>query len=112
MTWSGAFSAPVMLIGEAAKEALLNEEYVTWVAEAFGASGIGTAGFTLFVLFGGAVGLFNWTETFKVPAVWLVLMTPLVAASLPVPVVWRLMGIVTTALAMLFVGLWVFWNRM
>jgi len=99
------------LIGEAAREALLNREWLAWISEAFGVS-VGVSGFATFVLFAGALGLFNWTETFKVPVIWLVLMTPLVAAALPVPVVWRLVGIVTTALAMLFVGLWVYWRRM
>lgn len=100
------------LLGEAAREALFNREFLRWIAEAFGASGIGVSGFALFVLFMGALGLYNWTETFVVPAVWLVLMAPLVASALPVPVVWRLVGIITTALAMLFVGLWVYWQRM
>lgn len=108
----GLQSLLVLFIGEDAKQALFNEEWLRWIAEAYGASGIGIPGFVLFVMFGGAVGLFNWTETFKVPAVWLVLMTPLVASALPVPIVWRLVGIITTALAMLFVGLWVYWQRM
>lgn len=100
------------LLGEAAKEALLNEEFLEWVGEAFGAGGLGVGGVALFVVFTGAIGLYNWTETFKVPAVWLVLVSPLIATALPVPVVWRIMGIVTTALAMLIIGLWVYWNRM
>jgi len=104
MTW-------VPLIGEAAREALFNEEWLTWVAESYGVA-VTVSGFALFVLFSGSLGLYNWTETFKVPAVWLVIMTPLVAASLPVPVLWRLVGLVTTAVAMLFVGLWVYWRRM
>lgn len=108
--WS--FLLGVALIGEEAKKALLNEQWLQWIAEAFGASGIGVSGFALFVIFSAAVGLFNWTETMKVPAVWLVLMTPLVASTLPVPIVWRLVGIITTALALLFVGLWVYWQRM
>jgi hypothetical protein len=99
------------LIGEAAREALLNREWLAWITEAFGVS-VGAAGFGTFVLFAGALGLYNWTETFKVPAVWLVIVTPLVAFLLPVPVVMRLVGLVTTALAMLFVGLWVYWRRM
>lgn len=102
----------VPLLGEAAREALFNRNWLKWVGEAFGASGLGVSGVALFVIFGGAVGLFNWSESFKVPAVWLTLMTPLVAATLPAPVVWRLLGIVTTALAMLFVGLWLYWRRM
>jgi len=38
-------------------------------------------------------------------------MSPLVAATLPAPVVMRLMGIVTIAVAMLFVALWTVWQR-
>jgi hypothetical protein len=102
----------LLLIGESAKEALFNQDFPRWVAEAFGASGIGVSGFALFVMFGGALGLFNWTESFKVPAVWVVLMAPVVGSTLPVPVIWRLAGLITTALAMLFVGLWVYWQRM
>lgn len=99
-------------LGDEALEALLEREFLRWIGEAYGASGMGTGGVALFVLFAGAIGLFNWTESFKVPAVWLALTAPLLAAALPVPVVWRVMGIVTTALAMLFIGLWVYWQRM
>lgn len=100
-----------MALGDAAREALLERDYLRWIAEAYGASGIGVSGFALFVLFSGAIGLFNWTESFKVPAVWLVIMTPLVASVLPVPVVMRLMGIISVAVAMLFVAIWVYWQR-
>lgn len=99
-------------LGDAAKDALLEREYLRWVAEAYGASGFGVAGFSLIVLFAGALGLFNWTESFKVPAVWLAVTTPLVATALPVPVVWRLIGLMTVAVAMLFVGLWLYWRRL
>lgn len=102
----------VLDLGDDALEHLMNREYLEWTAEAYGASGVGVSGFALFVLFAGALGLFNWSESFKVPAVWLTIMTPLVATALPVPVVWRLAGLVTTALAMLFVGLWIYWQRM
>ena len=104
-------SVPLQL-GDEAKQELLDQNFLKWVAEAYGASGFGVAGFTLLVLFAGALGLFNWTESFKVPAVWLGITTPLVAAALPVPVVWRLIGIMTIAVAMLFVGLWFYWRRM
>jgi len=102
---------PVVLIGESAREALFNEEWLTWMSESYGVA-VGVAGFGLFVLFSGSLGLYNWTGTFKVPAIWLIIMTPLVATTLPVPVVMRLVGLVTTALAMLFVGLWIYWRRM
>jgi hypothetical protein len=101
----------LVLIGEAAEDALFNEEWLSWISESFGVA-VTVSGFALFVLFYGALGLYNWTESFKVPAIWLVLMTPTVAAVLPVPVVWRLVGLVTVALALLFVGLWTYWNRM
>jgi len=100
-----------MTLGHEAREALFNQQFPKWVAESYAASGIGVAGVALFVMFIPAVGLFNWSESFKVPAVWLALTTPLLAASLPVPVVWRLIGIITTALAGLFIGLWVWFNR-
>lgn len=102
---------PLDQMGDDALDALLNREYHQWVAEAYGASGLGVSGFALFVLFAGALGLMNWSESFWPPAVWLALMAPLAAAALPVPVVWRLTGLVTTAVAMLFVGLWVYWRR-
>lgn len=101
----------LLQLGDAATDALIDGEFVRWVAEAYGASGMGVSGTALFVVFAGAIGLANWSESFRVPAVWLALTTPLVAASLPVPVVWRLIGIITTAVAMLFVGMWVYWNR-
>lgn len=102
----------ILELGAAGREALFNEQYLKWLAETFGASGLTPAGVSLFVIVIGAVGLMNWSETFKVPAIWIALMSPLVAATLPVPVVWRLLGVVTTALAMLFVGLWVIWSRL
>jgi len=97
-------------IGGTAREASLNGQWLQWVVEAF-AVGVTSPGFALFVLFGGAIGLMNWSESFKQPAVWLVIMTPLVAATLPVAVVWRILGLVTTALATLFIGLYVYWGR-
>jgi len=100
------------MIGEAAEDALLNGEFLSWVAEAWGAGPVGVATFGVFVLALPALGLFNWTESFRVPAIWLILMTPLVATFLPVPVVLRLAGIVTTALAALFIGLWLYWRRL
>lgn len=99
-------------IGDDALDELLDGNWLEWVGEAYGASGLGVSGVALFVLFTGAVGLYNWTESFKVPAVWLALMAPLVAVALPVPVVWRLLGILTVAVSMLFVGIWVYWRRM
>jgi hypothetical protein len=100
------------MIGEAAQRAFFNEEWLQWVGEAYGASGLGVAGTALFVMFMGALGLYNWTETFKVPAVWLAITAPLLAGALPAPIVWRVVGIVTTAVAMLFVALWLYWRRM
>jgi len=99
------------MIGEAAEDALLNGEFLSWVAEAWGAGPVGVATFGVFVLALPALGLFNWTESFRVPAIWLILMTPLVATFLPVPVVWRLIGIITTAVAFLFLGVWGWFNR-
>jgi len=99
-------------LGEDARDELTDGNFPEWLGEAYGDSGMGIEGFALFVLFGGAIGLYNWTESFKVPAVWVVLMAPVVAIALPVPVVWRLMGFVTVALAMLFIGMWIYWQRM
>ena len=101
-----------LLIGEGAEDELLNGDILSWIAEAWGAGPVGVGTFAVFVLFIPALGLFNWTESFRVPAVWLVLMTPSVSMFLPVPVIWRLAGLVTTALAMLFVGLWLYWRRL
>jgi len=103
MTWA-------VLIGEAATEAFKRENWLAWVTEAFGVA-LTNPGFGLFVMFAGAVSLFNWTESFQVPAIWLVLVTPLMASTLPVPAIWRLVGLVTTALAALFIGLWLYWRR-
>jgi len=72
-------------VGSEARESLYDGELLQWVAESYGASGLGVAGFALFVLFAGALGLFNWSESFKVPAVWLAIMTPLVATACPCP---------------------------
>jgi hypothetical protein len=102
----------IALIGEGAEDELFNQNYPEWIAESYGASGLGVAGFAALVLFGGALGLFNWTESFKPPVVWLALMTPIVSAALPVPVVMRVAGIITTGVALLFLGLWSYWRRM
>jgi hypothetical protein len=99
-------------LGHAAEDAFFAQDWLQWVGEAYGASGFGVAGTALVVLFAGALGLFNWTESFKVPAVWLALTTPLVAATLPAPIVWRLIGVLTTAVAMLFIGLFIYWRRL
>lgn len=99
-----------MSIGDPAREALLNQDYLRWVGESFGASGFGISGTALVVIFGGAIGLFNWTESFKAPAVWLALTGPLLAATLPAPIVARVLGIVTLGVAMLFIGLFVWWR--
>jgi hypothetical protein len=101
----------ILELGATAREALFDGDYPVWVAEAFAASGIGTSGFALFILFAGAIGLMNWSEGFRVPAVWVALMSPLVAATLPVPVVMRLFGVITTAVASLFIGLWIYFGR-
>lgn len=98
--------------GDAARKSFFNEEWLQWIGEAYGASGFQVSGTALVFIFAGALGLYNWTETFKVPAVWLALTTPLVAAALPAPVVWRLVGLLTTAVAMLFIGLFVYWRRL
>lgn len=98
-------------LGQPAREELIDGNFPEWMGEAYGASGLGVSGFALFVLFIGAIGLFNWTESFKVPAVWLALMTPIMAVVLPVPVIMRLTGIITVAVAMLFLGMWMYWQR-
>lgn len=100
----------VFLLGEAAQTALENGDYPKWITESY-AVALTVEGVALFTLFGGALGLFNWTESFKPPAIWLSVMTPLIAALLPVPVLWRVLGLVTVAVATLFVGLWLYWNR-
>jgi hypothetical protein len=100
-----------MSLGDPARDALIDGDFPLWVGEAFGASGLGVAGVALFVQFTAALGLFNWSESFKVPAIWLVITTPTIASTLPVPVAFRIFGIVTTAVATLFVGLWLYWSR-
>lgn len=101
----------ILELGAAARKALFNEEFLRWLGEAYGASGIAPTGFSLFVMFMGVIGIYNWTESFKPPAIWLGLVAPLVAGSLPVPIVWRIIGVVTTAVAMLFIGLYAYWQR-
>lgn len=100
-----------MAQGDKAREALFDGDWPRWVGEAYGASGLEVAGVALFILFAGALGLFNWTESFRVPAVWLALMTPIMAVVLPAPALMRLMGIITLAVAILFVALWAYWQR-
>lgn len=97
-------------IGGAAQEAAANEQWLEWIIESYAVS-VGAPGVALFALFGGALGILNWTESLKPPVVWVTLMAPLVASTLPVAIVWRVLGLVTTGVALLFLALYMYWGR-
>jgi hypothetical protein len=58
------------------------------------------------------VTLFNWSESWTVPMTWLALSTPIVAgAALPGGMIRLIGGLVTFAVAGLFIGAWYWWGR-
>lgn len=58
------------------------------------------------------IGLLNWSESWTVPMTWLAIVAPIVAAAaLPGGMIRLIGGVVTFAVAMLFVGLWYWWGR-
>lgn len=58
------------------------------------------------------VGLLNWSESWITPMTWLAIATPMVAAAaLPGGLIRLIGGLVTFAVAMLFIGGWYWWSR-
>ena len=91
---------------------LYEGEYLRWIVEIYAEAGVTVPGFGLFVLFGGAMGLWNWTERKGPPLVWLALMTPTVAIGLlPAAVLRRIAGALTLMAAFVLIGLYLYSRR-
>lgn len=72
--------------------------------------GVAAVGGIMFVM--GFVGLYNWTESWTMPLVWTSLVAPLVAVTaLPGGLIRLIGGVVTLAVAMLFLGVWWWYGR-
>lgn len=76
-----------------------------WVTAVFASSGIGTTGFGFFLILTISVGLKNWSESFTIPMVWLVLMTSALVAMVPAPVADRLFGLIVAGIAFALIGI-------
>ena len=83
-----------------------------WVFCPYVMTALGWTGVGLIILATGFVGLKNWTESWVVPMVWTVMVAPVLATTLlPGAVLRRIAGLVTIAVAMLFIGFWYWWSR-
>ncbi len=84
-----------------------------WLTCPYAIGGLGLVGVGLFVLGGGFIGLYNWSESWEVPMTWLAIVAPAMAAGflLPGGVQRRIAGVVTVAVAMVMIGLYWWWGR-
>lgn len=96
---------------ELLSEAVTNADALfDWVFCPYTITGLGLAGVGVFVLGTGFVGLKNWSESWILPMTWLALVAPVLAvAMLPGNVLRQIAGIVTIAVALVFIGWW-FWS--
>lgn len=82
-----------------------------WVLCSYAISGLGVSGVGMFLSFTVAVGLKNWTEGFTVPVIWIVLSGGALVGFVPAPLWTKVAGVVTAAVAFLFIGLWYYLGR-
>jgi len=78
---------------------------VDWVVGVHASTGIGLTGFGFFFILTVGVGLYNWSEGFVVPTVWVTLMSGVLVTMVPGPVIGRIFGLIVGGVALLFVGL-------
>lgn len=76
-----------------------------WVTCPYAATGIGMTGFGMLFIGIVGIGLLNWSENFTVPVVWMTLMSGVLVAVAPGPLLSRMFGLIVGGIAMLFVGL-------
>lgn len=81
-----------------------------WAFCPYTITGLGLAGVGLFILGTGFIGIKNWSESWILPLVWLAFVAPVLAvAMLPGSVLRQIAGIITIAVALVFVGWW-YWS--
>lgn len=72
--------------------------------------GIVAVGTILLVI--GFIGLYNWSESWSIPLVWLALVTPLVSmTALPGGLIRIIAGLATFGVALMILGLYWWWGR-
>lgn len=92
-------------------ELLADGQIFRWVRCPYIIDGLGEAGFGLFLVGLPFVALFNWSESYTMPLIWLAISVPtLGAAILPGVVIRQIAGLLTAALALLIIGLYI-WLR-
>lgn len=58
------------------------------------------------------VGLFNWSESWRLPLTWLTLVAPVVAViALPGGLIRLIGGLVTFGVLVMFIGIYYWWGR-
>lgn len=93
-------------------ELLASGELFNWLGCPYTIGGLGLAGFGMFIVLGGFIGLKNWSESWTLPLVWVALLVPTMSAALlPGSILRRLAGLLTIAFAMLLIGVYWWWGR-
>lgn len=83
-----------------------------WLACPYAIDGLGITGVGAFIVIGGFIGLYNWSESWTLPITWLAVIVPAMgAALLPGTLLRQIAGIITVAVAMLIIGLYWWWGR-
>lgn len=60
----------------------------------------------------GFVGMFHWSESWRLPVTWLAIVAPIVAATaLPAGLIRLIGGIVTFGVLLFFIGIYYWWGR-
>lgn len=75
-----------------------------WVMCPYTITGIGLQGFGFFLILTVAAGMLNWSESFRLPAVWIVLSAGVLVAMVPAPLVDRIFGFIVAAIFLFFLG--------
>jgi len=91
---------------------LANGELFNAINCPYAIGGLGITGVGMMVVLTGFVGLYNWSESWTVPLVWLAIVVPSMGATLlPGAVLRRVAGLLTLAVAGLMIGLYWWFGR-
>lgn len=91
---------------------IANGNLFDWMMCPYTIGGLGLTGFGVFVVALPFVGLKNWSESWRVPMVWLAIAVPSMSSLLlPGSVLRRIAGAITVAFAMLIIGIYWWWGR-
>jgi len=84
-----------------------------WLICGYAIGGLGLTGVGAFVVGMGFIGLYNWSESWEVPVVWLATVVPAMAAGFLIPgsLQRRIAGVITVGAAMLLIGIYWWWGR-